>query len=145
MEEMSPPAKKKTPSDTIRNATVAEYIQAHTKPNGGFKSFVHSNLFAALLVWALSQAVFFIGFIVTFWVKTTQLTEWKGKTEEAIQKMNEHGTTHSQWTDEREDREIAKHEARLDKLEEITRHVEVLESEHRRLTRDVEDLRNGKK
>jgi|SRR5882724_12197906 len=141
----APPKKKQTKSDLIAHATLQDYMHAHSKPNGGFRAFMHSNLFAALMVWVLSQAVIFGGFIISFYMKSTQLTEWKGNIDATIRRMDDLGTIHGKFADESQDKTLAAMEPRLKKVEDDTRHLEVIESEHRRLTKDVEELRNGKK
>jgi len=140
------PEKKKTKSDIIRAASIEEYVLAHAKPhNGGFRGFLHSNLFVALLLWSLSQAVVIGGFVISFYMKTSQLSEWKGQIDGTINRMDKEGTVHGHINDQREDEQIVVLDARMRRVEEDTRHIEVIESEHRRLTKDVEDLRNGKK
>lgn len=141
-----PHKKRETPSDRLRHATVSEYLQAHTKPNGsGWKGFLHSNLFSALLVWSLSQALIAAGVIVTVYMRMGQFSEWKGGAEKTFSRMDAEGTLHSHYSDEQQDKQLAKHEVRLDKLEEVTRHSEVNEFEVRQLRKEVEDARNGKK
>jgi hypothetical protein len=138
--------RKKTKSDIIAQSTVQEFLQAHSKSNGhGWKSFIHSNLFAALLIWGLSQAVLSAAFIITFYLKTTQLTEWKGQTDATLKRMDAQGTINSHYANEQQDKQLSAIEVRLKRTEDDTRHIEVIESEHRRLTKDVEELRNGKK
>lgn len=140
-----PPERKRTKSDVIAHATVTEYVMSHTKPNGGFRGFLHSNLFAALLIWGLSQAVIIAGVVITFYMRTSQLAEWKGQTEGVLKRMDDSGTYHGHYADERQDKQIAVLETKVGRLEDDTKHLEVIESEHRRLTKDVEELRNGKK
>lgn len=142
------PKKKETKSDVIAHTTVEEYLRSHAKPNGGLKSFFHSNLFVALLLWILSQGVIFGGFIISFYMKSTQLTEWKGSVDATVKRMDDYGTNFGKFEDKTQDAALAAMEPRLKKVEEDTRHTEVIESEHRRLTKDVESLletRNGKK
>ena len=139
------PKKKETKSDLIAHATIEEYLRAHAKPNGGLKSFFHSNLFVALLLWALSQAVIIGGVVISFYFKTGQLSEWKGSIDGIIKRMDEQGTYHGRYADERQDSQIVAHDVIIRKLQDDTKHLEVIESEHRRLTKDVDDLRNAKK
>lgn len=146
--DQTPPidtGKKETKSDLIAHATLQDYIRAHSKPNGGFKGFLHSNLFAALVIWSLSQAVIVSGVVISFYFKTAQLAEWKGKIDATITRIDEQGTYIGRSTDVAHDKALAGMEPRLKKVEDDTRHIEVIESEHRRLTTDVEELRHGKK
>ena len=87
----------------------------------------------------------FGGFLISYYVRTNQLAEWKGQTEAKLQRMDEQGTIHSHYEVEKLARDITALKTKVDRMEEDTRHIEVLESEHRRLTKDVEDLRNGRK
>ncbi len=140
------PRKKRTKSDIIRTVSVQEYVQAQSKPNGnGWRGFFKSNLFTALILFLLSQSVVVTGLAISYYFKTSQLAEWKGQTESLIKRMDDAGTNHERYRGETTTAAISELKVRADKLEETTRHVEVLESEHRRLTKDVEDLRNGKK
>lgn len=146
------PERKRTKSDILAHSTVQEYMASHTKPNGGFKGFLHSNLFAALVIWALSQSVLAGSVIVAFVVRTSnlsskinQLSEWKGEKEAVFRRLDEWGTTHGHYADERQDGAIIDLQARMKKSEEEGRQWEVIKTEHRRLTEDVEELRHGKK
>ncbi len=137
--------KRKTPSDILRAATVQEYVQAQAKPNGdGWRGFFKSNLFTALILFLLSQSVIVTGLAISYYFKTTQLAEWKGQTQGLIDAMNK-SLANVEFETKTLGASSAELKARIDKVEEQTKHVEVLESEHRRLTRDVEELRNGKK
>ena len=137
---------KKSDSDLIRHASLQQYMEAHAKPNGnGWKGFFHSNLFTALVLFLLSQSVVVTGLAISYYFKTSQLAEWKGQTEGLIRRMDDQGTMRSQYEDKTTTAAAAELKVRVEKLEEQTKHIEVLESEHRRLTKDVEELRNGKK
>jgi len=121
-------------------------MEAHSKPNGeGIKGFFKSNLFAALLIFLLTQAIVIGGSMASFFNRMNSLTEWKGQTDGNLHRMDIEGTVHSHYTDDQQSRDIATIDARLKRVEEDTRHIEVLESEHRRLTNDVEELKRGKK
>ncbi len=144
--DQSQPRKKKTRSELLRLASLQEYVAAHAKPNGqGWKGFLHSNLFTALTIFLLSQTAVVMGLAISYYFKTTQLAEWKGETEGIIKRMDNTGTMHDQYEGKAVAAQISELKTKVDKLEDQTKHVEVLESEHRRLTKDVEDLRNGKK
>ncbi len=141
-----PRRKRKTKSDIIRAASVQEYLQAQTKPNGnGWRGFFKSNLFTALILFILSQSVVVTGLAISYYFKTAQLAEWKGQTEAVIKRMDDTGTVHDQYETKTLNSALTEVKVRVDKIEEETKHIGVLESEHRRLTKDVEDLRNGKK
>lgn len=117
-----------------------EYLEAHTKPNGGWRSFLHSNLFTALVIWMLSQAVLVGGVIVTIYLKMSSLTEWKGGVNTTLKRMDDQGTAHSHWTDEQQGQELVKLRTEMDKVKDDSAQFKVIQSEHRRLTRDVEKL-----
>lgn len=140
-----PQPKRKTPSDQLRQVSVQEYIAAHSRPGNGPKGFFHSNLFAALLVWILSQAVIIGGAVMSFWIRTALLMEWKGSVDATLKRMDEQGTVRGKSDEAEEQRDISRLETRVDKLEDVTKHVEVIESEHRRLTQDVEEIRRNPK
>ena len=55
--------------------------------------------------------------------------------------MDEQGTIHSHYAIEEADKEISRIDERLKRVEEDTRNIKVWESENRRLTRDVEELK----
>ncbi len=146
MDEVVPKRKKRTKSEILRAASVQEYLQANAKPNGnGWRGFFKSNLFTALILFLLSQSVVVTGLAISYYFKTSQLAEWKGQTEGIIKRMDEAGTVHDQYEAKTLNTSLAEVKVRVDKIEEETKHIGVLESEHRRLTKDVEDLRNGKK
>ena len=88
--------------------------------------------------------VFVGGVIISNWQKSAALSEWKGQTDAIIKRMDADGTVHGHYADERQDRQLSEHDERLKRAEQDTRHLEVLESEHRRLTRDVEELKAGR-
>ena len=132
-------------SDIIAHASIVEYIESHTKPNGGLKSFFRSNLFAALLVWILSQGVIVIGVIIAFYFRTSQMSEWKAEASQTIKRMDEWGTIKGHYENERQEAAIIDLQARMKKSEDEGRQWEVIKTEHRRLTEDVEELRHGKK
>ncbi len=56
--------------------------------------------------------------------------------------MDEQGTHHAQNEIEKAKEKIARLEAKMEKVEDETKTIKVLESENRRLTRDVEELRS---
>jgi hypothetical protein len=83
--------------------------------------------------------------MISFYMKTSQLSEWKGQMDATIKRMDDQGTNHAKWADDNQDRELATVDTRLKRLEEDSRQFEVIKTEHRRLTQDVEELRHGKK
>jgi hypothetical protein len=70
-----------------------------------------------------------------------------GAVEEKVKGMDEKGTQHSSGQLDEIHRDIGRVEARVSAVEAETSHFDVIESEHRRLTKDVEDLKaeHGKK
>lgn len=141
-----PEGKKKTKSEFIRAATVADVIYANAKPTAnGWRGFFHSNLFVALLMWVLSQVGVVAVFVVSYYVKTSSQSERLGAAEATLTRMDEKGTLHAQYQMEAERDRMTRLETRMDKEEELTRHIEVIETEHRYLRQDVENLKNGKK
>ncbi len=146
MDAPHPPRKKRTKSELLRVASLHEFVEAHAKPNGhGWRGFVRSNLFGVLLLFLLSQLVVIAGLLIANYYKTSELSEWKGRTDAIITRMDKDGTMHSQWRWEESSKDRTELRTRIDKLEEITKRVPVMESENRRLTQDVEELRHGKK
>ncbi len=145
---MSEPSsrKKKTKSDIIRVATVQEYVQAHSKPNGdGWRGFFKSNLFTALVMFLLTQSVIITGLFISNYYKTTQLAEWKGQTDSILRRMDEQGTNHSHYEGEKAGKDIAVLQIRMDKQEDKTTDLPLIKEKINNLSRDVEALRNGKK
>jgi len=132
---------------------MSEYLRAQShpdKPNGngngnGLKGFFKSNLFAALVIFVLGQGIFVGGSIFAMYWKISTLTEWKGTVDKTLERMDVQGTYHGKSADDRQDIELARQDVRISKQEEKTEHIPVIESENRRLTSDVENLKNGKK
>ncbi len=120
-------------------------MEAHAKPTpNGWKGFFHSNLFTALVLFVLSQSLVVTGLAISYYFKTSQLAEWKGQTQALIDAMSK-ALVNTEYETRTVATSTVELKVRTEKLEEQTKHIEVLESEHRRLTKDVEDLRNGKK
>ena len=149
----TPKKREKTPSDQLRQATLNQYLEAHSKPNGaGWHGFFKSNLFNGLLIWFLGQALL-AGSIIISRLRTAAQTdakietvmEWKGGVDATLKRMDQDGTVHGHYADERQDKQLTQHELRIDKQEEVTKHNEVNEFEVRQLRKEVEDLKNGKK
>lgn len=129
----------------LRTTTLQEYLEAHARGGTGWHAFFRSNLFAALIIFLLSQGIVFGGFLVTYYIRTTALQEWREKVDESIKRMDQEGSTYSHYMMEKILTKQVEIDTRLKHVEDDTRHIEVLESEHRRLTKDVEEIRNGKK
>jgi len=137
---------KKPSSDQIRKATVQDYLTAQSHADGhGIKGFFKSNLFSALVLFVLGQGVIFAGTVIAMYWRVSAIIEWKGKVEGRLERMDEQGTIYSHYHIEELDKSESKHDARLERIEDDSRQFEVLKSEHRRLTNDVEQLKNGKK
>jgi hypothetical protein len=142
------PHEKKPDSDQIRNIALEDYIKAQSKPNGhAWKGFLKSNLFTAALIWILTQTVIAIGTFIAITYKVDSLREWKGNIDATLKRMDEQGTIKSHYAVEQDGKDIARLDGRLGKVEEDTTRFRVLEAEHRRLTADVEKLKDdaGKK
>jgi cell shape-determining protein MreC len=110
----------------------------------GWKQFVHSPLFVSLTLWLLTQAVVATGFVLTYLNRVSIISEWKGKVDTELERMNGTGTTYSHFQIEELKEKEAALEARTARVEDDTKHVDVLESENRRLTNDVEKLKEKK-
>ncbi len=146
MDTPQPPRKKRTKSEFLRLATLHEYVEAHAKPNGhGWKGFFRSNLFASLVIFLLTQTMLIAGLAISFYYRTTSLSEWKGETTATLSRMDEQGSHHDQNEIEKSKEKLARIEAKVEKLEEQTRHIEVMETEYRFMVKDIEVLKNGKK
>lgn len=123
-------------------------------PRNGW-SFFKSPLFAAVVGQIILFACWGIGFAVTHGRKEeqwTQLTEWKKQTEEwkrdtetKIKTMNDYGTSRSHFVIDEQQKQISKLDAKIEEVVKDTSHFDVMEREHQRLTKDVEDLKNGRK
>jgi len=133
-------------SDQLRHASIQDYLKAHAKPDAeGLRGFVKSNLFTALVMFLLTQAVFFGGSFVSFNNKINSVTEWKGQIDGILKRMDDTGTIHSHYIEDEQGKDLGNIDTRLKRVEDETRHLEVIESEHRRLTNDVEELKRSKK
>jgi len=108
---------------------------------GSWRGFIHSNLFTSLVIWLLGQGVLVAGFLVSTYYKNSSTWEWRGQVDARMKRMDEQGTIHSHYAIEEADKEISRIDERLKRVEEDTRNIKVWESENRRLTRDVEELK----
>lgn len=111
------------------------------KKRGVFYGLIHSNLFVALLLWALTA----IGWGISFYARTVQIEQWKAETSTTLKRMDEFGTIHGHYADERQDLAIIDLQARMKKSEEEGRQWEVIKSEHHHLVEDVYDLKHEPK
>jgi len=132
----------------LRTESIGHYLHAHAKPNGNWKDFIRSNLFAALLIWILGQSVVAVGTFVAFSTKVTSLTEWKAQNElwkssveSSLKDINKAGTDFARHRTEEQQHDLDKLDIRVDKLETATAHLDVMEDENRRITTDVEELK----
>jgi len=140
---------KKPSSDQLRNATLHEYIAAQSRPShsehgNGIKGFLKSNLFSGLVLYFIAQLAVGGGAMMVAYWRVGNLLEWKGQIETRLDRMDNQGTIHGKSADERQDIQLSRHELQINKLEDKTERVPVLESEHRRLTNDVEQLKHEK-
>jgi hypothetical protein len=126
-------------NDQHKSKPEITYIQ------GSWRELVHTNWFVPISLWLLTQAIIFVGFMFSMYQRMGSLTEWRGATDITLKRMDESGTFHGRYRDEQEDKDIADLQARMKLQENEGRHWEVIETEHRRLTQDVEELRHGKK
>jgi len=137
---------KKPSSDQLRQATVQEYLKAQSHSDGhGLRGFFKSNLFSALILFVLGQGIVVAGTIIAMYWRVSAIIEWKGGVDARLQRMDEQGTMYGHYHVEELNKSESKHDARLERIEDDSRQFEVLKSEHRRLTNDVEQLKNGKK
>jgi len=126
----------------LRSESASHYLRAHSRPDGnGWRGFLKSNLFSALVLFFLSQAFLIGGMIVAMYWRLNLFSEWKGNVESTLKRMDDQGTNHSHYADESQDKKLTELETRLHSVEQDTGHLDVLESEHRRLTKDVEELK----
>jgi hypothetical protein len=128
----------------LRNVPISKYIEAHAGGNG-WKTFFRSNLFTALVIFILTQSIIVGGSFVAIYYRVSSIIEWKGQISATVARMDEGGThaSHSQILQAEKD--LGALDARVKTIEADTKHLDVLEAEHRRLTTDVESLKNGKK
>lgn len=135
--------------ETLRNAPVSEYLQVHSHANGGFKSFLRSNLFTALVIFFLGQAVLVGGAIIGMYWRLSNFTEWKGQVDKTMEVFNKQGSpalrAEVEFHIREESVKYGELAARVKSIEDDTKHFDVMEAEHLRLTKDVENLKNGKK
>ena len=119
--------------------------QHNPKLTNSWRGLVHTNWFVPISLWFLTQAVIFAGFVFSMYQRMGSFAEWRQSTDAIIKRMDDSGTTHGKYRDEQEDKDIADLQTRMKAQENEGRHWEVIETEHRRLTQDVEELRHGKK
>lgn len=117
---------KKPKSDQIRHASIGDYLKAHSHPNGGpygWQGFIRSNLFAALLIWILSQVLVFGGACFIVYARTNQLVEWRATVDQTMKRMDEWGTTHGHYADERQDATIIELQAKTRSMTELETNI----------------------
>ena len=133
---------KKPSSDQIRKATVNEYLVAQSHSNGnGIRGFFKSNLFGGLVLLAIGWA----GTIIAMYNRVSSMDEWRGKTEAKIERMDAQGTMYSHYQLDELRKDVARDEALMEKLDKRTERVPVIDEAQRRLTDNIEQLKNGKK
>ncbi len=139
---MPPPEKKQSDSDKIRKTDVSDYIKAHSHPNGGswWKGFLKSNLFVALVLWVLAQVSIVVGM---FW-RVSSLSEWRGSVDSDIKTIKQQVAEES-YDIKHHSEDIAALREADKEIKNDTKRVPVLESEHARLTKDVENLKDASK
>lgn len=116
----TPEPTKKPKSDQIRHTSFGDYLSAHAHPNGnGFRGFFRSNLFAALTVWILSQVVLIGGSVLLTYARTNQLIEWRAGVDTTLKRMDDWGTTHGHYADERQDANIIELQARTKAISDL--------------------------
>lgn len=113
----------------------------HLSAYSDWRGFFKSNLFVALVIWFLGQTGLVAGLIISMWLKTSSLSEWKSKIDATMDRMDKEGTIHSHYDIQQLSHEFDEYKAKVNRIEEDSRHYDVIESEHRRLTKDVEDLK----
>lgn len=139
------------PPDDLRQVPVEDYLRAHAVPNGhGVKGFIKSPLFAGLTIFILTQAVLVGGVFVTIYWKVNTFTEWKGEVNRDLETFKNQGSPALRKDMESNIKNHAEKlgalDARVKAVEEDTKHLDVMEAEFRRITTDVEKLKNnGKK
>jgi len=130
----------------IRDTGILDFLAAHSRPNShAWTGFLKSNLFAGIALWILTQSAVLVGTFVAFNYRVSALSEWKGNVDSTLKRMDEVGTTHSHFADERQDTVITELKTKVNRMEDDSRQFEVIKAEHRRLTADVEELKHGKK
>ncbi len=114
------------------------------KPKNGFW---HSNLF----IFLLGQAFAFLCWLIVLafaWGKYSEkFTAFEmrvGIIETKATRADERAATVAN-VQEQETKEVGVFKSRLTRMEQDTAHFDVMEAEHLRLTKDVENLKNGKK
>lgn len=114
---------KKPKSDQLRHATARDYFKAHSHAElgseKGFKGFIKSNLFTALVIWILSQAALLGLSYVANYYRTSELTKWSVSVDQTLKRMDEWGTTHGHYADERQDIAISDAQAKIRALSDL--------------------------
>ena len=109
--------------------------------------FLHSNLF----IFLLGQAFAFICWLVIFafgWGKYSERFEGHDQrlsTLEASQKAIDERATTAKNAAIQLTKELGESLSRVQRVEQETAHFDVMEAAQRRLTKDMEDLKSGKK
>jgi len=122
--------------DELRHTPVGEYLRIQA--GSGIKDFLRSNLF----VFLLAQIVAFVSLIVHYSIKFASFEEFKQKTEITLSRMDDAGTHYSHNKIEEVQKDVTSNGVRIKAIEDDTKHLDVLEEEHRRLTNDVEKLKD---
>lgn len=110
--------------------------------------FFRSNLF----IFLLGQSFAFLCWLIVFafgWGKYSARFEDHekriGVIEEVQKRIDEHGTIFVQHMLEEQNKQLGEFRTRVERVEKDTSHFDVLEVEHQRLTKDVEELKEHAK
>lgn len=136
--------------EALRKVSLEEYLRLQARPNGnGVKGFIKSPLFAALVIFILTQSLLVGGVFISIYWKVNSYSDWKVGVDKTMEVFNKQGSPALRAEVEFHMREDATKwgelEARIKSIESDTKHFDVMEAEHLRLTKDVEALKNGKK
>ena len=137
---------EKPSSDQLRKATVNDYLAAQSRPNGnGIKGFFKSSLFASLLVFCLTQAVLVGASYISMSTRVSTMEKWAGTMEGTVTQMNASGTRYSHDRLIELSKDVAINSDNIKEIKKDTDHLDVLESEHRDLKKQMDELKNGKR
>src|SRR5262249_43263144 len=113
---------EKPSSDQIRKVTAQEYLKAQSHANGnGIRGFFKSNLFGALVLLSIGWGTTVVGM---YW-RLSAMDEWKGRFEAKVDHMDSQGTNFSHYQIAELQKDNARYEVRLDKLEQKTERMPV--------------------
>lgn len=119
-----------------------------TPEKNGKHGWIKNPIFLVVIPQLILFFVWLAGYLISHGKREEQQTDfikWRSQVDAKVARMDEQGTTRSHYVVDELTKQITRNEERISRIEKDTAHLDVIEVEHQRLTKDVEKLKNGKK